>query len=420
VVGGGGREHALAWRLAASPSVSEVVCAPGNAGIASVARCVPVGADDVAGVADLAERERVGLVVVGPEAPLVAGLAGELRRRGVPAFGPDGDGARLEGSKAWARDLCDRNGIPAPRSGAFSAVEPASRFLDGVGGPPFVVKADGLAAGKGVVVAADRAEAERALRSSLENDAFGAAGRTVVVEEFLEGEEVSAMAFTDGRTVVPMALAQDYKRVGEGDTGPNTGGMGASSPLPFVDHGAVRAITSILERTVEALTADGIDYRGVVYAGLMLTGDGPKVLEFNCRFGDPETQVVLPRLDGDLGRICLACATGELSPDAVAWSERACVGVVLASGGYPGPYATGAEIEGLPDAEATGSVHVFHSGTAERDGRVVTAGGRVLTVTALGSTPEDARGRAYEACSRIHFDGMRFRTDIARRVRTGP
>jgi phosphoribosylamine---glycine ligase len=418
VVGGGGREHALAWALSRSPSVERVLAAPGNAGIASVATCLPVATGDLAGVVALAERERADLVVVGPEAPLVSGLTNELRASGVAVFGPGADGARLEGSKAWARALCERNGIPAPRSRTFTEVRPALDFLDELGAPPFVVKADGLAAGKGVVIAEDRPGAERALRASLEEGAFGAAGRTVVVEEFLDGEEVSAMAFTDGRVVVPMAFAQDFKRVGDGDTGPNTGGMGAYSPLPFLDDVMSAEITSVLERTVRALREEGIEYRGVVYAGLMLTADGAKVLEFNCRFGDPETQVVLPRLDGDLGEICRACATGDLTGVRVRWREEACVGVVAASDGYPGSYETGFPIEGLSEASSMDGVEVFHSGTAERDGRVVTAGGRVLTVSAMGPTVEEARDRAYQAFSLIRFDGMVYRTDVAGRVRS--
>lgn len=418
VVGGGGREHALAWALARSPSVERVLVAPGNAGIASIATCAPAGPDATAAATALARRERVDLVVVGPEGPLAAGLADELRAAGTAVFGPGAEGARLEASKGWARAFCERTGIPAPRSRTCAAVAPALEFVDDLGGPPFVVKADGLAGGKGVVIAQDRGEAERALRASLEAGAFGAAGRAVVVEEFLEGEEVSAMAFTDGRTVVPMALAQDFKRVGEGDSGPNTGGMGAYSPLAFVDEPTRAEIASLLERTVRALSDEGVEYRGVVYAGLMLTTEGPRVLEFNCRFGDPEAQVVLPRLDADLAATCLACANGDLASADVRWRDEACVGVVLASGGYPGAYATCVPVEGLDAAGAVDGVHVFHSGTARRDGRVVTAGGRVLTVAALGSTVEDARERAYAAASLIRFDGMQYRTDIAGRART--
>ena len=413
VVGGGGREHALCWRLSQNPAVDRLFAAPGNAGMAEVATLVPVAAADVGAIAEFAERESIDLTVVGPEVPLVAGLADELEARGLPVFGPTAEAARLEGSKSWARSLCERHGIPVPRSGAFQEVEPAVRYLRELS-PPFVIKADGLAAGKGVVVAADRDAATTALEASLVQGAFGRAGRTVLVEEYLEGREVSALAITDGRHVAPFAMARDYKRALDGDEGPNTGGMGAYSPVDFVDRPTERRIVEgILRATVAPLEAEGIRYRGVVYAGLMLTDDWPKVLEFNARFGDPETQVLMPRLRANLGELLLACLEGNLSHYRLAWAPEACVGVVLASSGYPGSSRTGMAISGLEAAAAMESVEVFHSGTVARNGRVVTAGGRVLTVTALGSDLPQARERAYEACDVIRFDGKSYRTDIA-------
>jgi phosphoribosylamine--glycine ligase len=413
VVGGGGREHALCWRLAQSAMVDRLYAAPGNPGIAELATLVPVSAGDVTGIVDFAERESIDFTVVGPEAPLVAGLADEMQARGMAVFGPTREAARLEGSKVWARELCERYGIPAPRSRSFTEVEPALAFLDDLS-PPYVVKADGLAAGKGVTVAPDRAAAHQALQDCLVKKVFGDAGRQVLVEEYLQGAEVSAMALTDGRTVLPLALAQDYKRALDGDMGPNTGGMGAYSPLGFIDGETESRIEeTILGAVARALVGEGIRYRGVVYAGLMVTPDGPKVLEFNCRFGDPETQVILPRLVPNLGELLLACAEGNLADYRVTWTPDACVGVVLASAGYPGPVQAGKPISGLERAGELEGIRVFHSGTAVRDGRVITAGGRVLTVTALGPTVDEARARAYESCSMIRFEGVSYRTDVA-------
>ncbi len=412
VVGSGGREHALAWKIAQNPTVDRLFAAPGNAGIARVATCEPIASADVPGLAEFAEREAIDLTVVGPEAPLVAGLVDEFQEHGLPIFGPTREGARLEGSKSWAKDLCRRHGIPAGRSEGFTDRDRAMAFLDEVG-PPYVIKADGLAAGKGVTVTEDRAEAERAVRACLDRRP-GDAPKTVVVERFLEGREVSALALTDGRAVLPLALAQDHKRVGDGDTGPNTGGMGAYSPVPFVDDATRDAIvTGVLEPTVRALRDEGIVYRGVVYAGMMLTADGPQVLEFNCRFGDPETQALVPRLSTDLCEVLVACVEGNLADTRAGWADEACVSVVLASEGYPGEPRTGLPVAGLEEASAVPNVQVFHSGTALRNGRVLTAGGRVLAVSALGASLEDARGLAYEACGRVSFDGMQYRRDIA-------
>jgi phosphoribosylamine--glycine ligase len=412
VVGGGGREHALAWALARSPSVDAVVAAPGNAGIEAVARCEPVEAGDVDGQAALADKEAADLVMVGPEGPLVGGLVDALSERGIPAFGPTAAGARIEGSKVWAKELFLRRGIPTGRAEITDDVTEAVTMLEAFE-PPYVVKADGLAAGKGVAVAATREDAVRAIEACLVDRAFGAAGDRVLIEEHLEGREVSLLALTDGRTVVPLEPAQDFKRAGDGDTGPNTGGMGACSPVPFVDERAMRrTIEDVFEPTVRALADEGIVYRGVLYAGLMLTEEGPRLLEYNCRFGDPETQALLPRLDADLGATLLACAEGRLEEAEVGWSSDACVTVVLASGGYPGKYRTGAPVEGLDRAEKLAKTEVFHAGTVRRDGTVVTAGGRVLAVSAMGKDLAEARGRAYQAASLISFEGMHHRTDI--------
>jgi phosphoribosylamine---glycine ligase len=413
VVGGGGREHALCWRLSQSPSIDRLFAAPGNAGTAEVATTVPVAADDVAGLARFAETESIDLTVVGPEVPLVAGLADELEGRGLAVFGPTREAARLEGSKVWARSLCERHGIPVPASRAFDDPSEAEVHLKGLE-PPFVVKADGIAAGKGVVVTESRDDAVAAVHAALVERAFGAAGRRVLIEQHLEGEEVSAMALTDGHDVIPLALARDFKRVGDGDTGPNTGGMGAISPVPDVDDGTRRAIVeAVLRPTVRALEAEGVRYRGVLYAGLMLTAGGPQVLEFNCRFGDPEAQAVLPRLVANFPEVLLACVEGNLGPYRLDWTPEACVAVVLASGGYPGPIETGKPIAGLAEAAEVEGVHVFHAGTRRRaDGTVQTAGGRVLTVAALGDGLEEARARAYQAASLIRFEGMHHRRDI--------
>jgi phosphoribosylamine--glycine ligase len=419
VVGAGAREHALCWRLAQSPAVDSLVAAPGNAGMAELATVVPVAASDVDGLVELAEQESVDLTVVGPEAPLVAGLVDELQSRGMAVFGPTREAAQIEGSKVWARSLCERHGIPSPRSQPFEELGPALEFLDELN-PPYVIKADGLAAGKGVVIAGDTSAARTALEDCLVEYAFGEAGRSVLVEEYLDGSEVTAMAVTDGRTVLPLALAQDYKRAYDGDEGPNTGGMGAYSPVPTADPEVDALIVhDILQATADALAAEGVHYQGILYAGVMLTDDGPKVLEFNCRFGDPEAQVVLPRLVGNFPELLLACVERNLSYYELGWTPEACVGVVLASRGYPGPAETGVPISGLKDVAQQEAVQVFHSGTVARDGRVVTSGGRVLTVTALGSDLSEARRRAYEACSLIRFDGMHYRKDIAGRATEG-
>ena len=415
VVGGGGREHALAWGLARSPSVTQVVAAPGNPGVEAVAACEPL---DRA----LGRAEDFDLAVIGPEAPLVDGLADDLRARGVPTFGPGADGARLEGSKAWMKEVLAAAGVPTARHGAFGEpdLDAALAFLDTLTGL-YVVKTDGLAAGKGVVVTESVAEARDAVRRYLSGEAFGDAGRTCVVEEGLTGPELSLLVLCDGSTTgTPLAPAQDFKRVGDGDTGPNTGGMGAYSPVPIADPDVVESVMAdAVEPTLAELARRGIEYRGVLYAGLMLTPDGPKVLEYNVRFGDPECQVVIPRLETDLATHCLEAATGRLVTP-VRFAADACVTVVLASEGYPGSPRTGDPVDGLAEAEALDGVTVFHAGTARVPGgpadRVVTAGGRVLDVTAVGPTVAAARSRAYDAARRISWPGIQYRTDIAERA----
>jgi phosphoribosylamine--glycine ligase len=421
VVGGGGREHALCWGLSRSPQVEDLHAAPGNAGIAAIATCHVENADDVRAQVRLADELEPDLVVIGPEAPLVAGLADELRARGRRAFGPGRDAARIEGSKAFAKALMVRHGIPTARAASCDRDHwerdrrNVVAFVDELGGNA-VVKADGLAAGKGVTVASGRDEAAAAIEACLAQGAFGAAGERVLIEERLEGPEVSAFALVDATSIVPLALAQDFKRAGDGDTGPNTGGMGAYSPLPWLDEVTESLIWDVVVTTVGALRAEGIAYAGLLYTGLMLTADGPKVLEYNCRFGDPETQVVIPRLRGDLAEVLDACASERLADVKVDLSDDAAVTVVLASGGYPGSHETGVPIGGLEAAAAAPEAAVFHSGSAEHDGRVVTAGGRVLAVTGWGPAVADARRRAYDAASHISFGGMIRRSDIAARA----
>ena len=422
VVGSGGREHALAHALAQSPAVDEVVGAPGNPGIAALGRCLQVKADDPKAVADLADEVAADLVVVGPEVPLVAGVVDAVEARGRLAFGPRAAGARLEGSKAWMKDVLHDAGVPTARYGVFrndsrerGGEAAALNFLDTMGGL-YVIKTDGLAAGKGVVVTTDRNEARDAVRAYLSGDAFGEAGRTVVIEEGLTGPELSLLVVCDGRTALPLAPAQDFKRIGEGDSGPNTGGMGAYSPVPIVGPEIVEEVMAkAVAPTLEALGRLGAPYKGVLYAGIMMTPDGPKILEYNVRFGDPECQVVVPRLASDLATHLAEAAAGDLATP-LRWRDEAAVTVVLASEGYPAAPRTGDVIEGLDAAGEVEGVTVFHAGTAAVDGRpgaVRTAGGRVLNVTALGATLADARARAYEAAGRISWPGMQYRRDIA-------
>ncbi|MBI4401452.1 MAG: phosphoribosylamine--glycine ligase [Nitrospirae bacterium] len=416
IVGNGGREHALAWKIAQSPRVSSLFCAPGNAGVEQVARCVTIAVDDVAALKAFVIEKGIDLTVVGPEGPLALGIVDEFRRAKLRIFGPTRGAALIESSKIFSKDLMARHRIPTASGRSFDTLKPALEYLERQ--PlPIVVKADGLAQGKGVVVATTREDASRAVSDMLEKLAFGQAGRRVVIEEFLDGEELTVMAFTDGNTVVPMAAAQDHKRVGDGDTGPNTGGMGAYAPAPIATPSLLATITrDILHPVVEALARLGSPFHGVLYAGLMIVRGRPYVLEFNARFGDPETQVVLPLLKTDLVDIMEAVVEHRLDQLEVTWHERAAVCVVLTSAGYPGSYATGLPIGGLPEGFESGDVMIFHAGTKRQGRNVVTAGGRVLGVTGIGPHLEVARERAYNAARKISFQGCHLRSDIANRA----
>ncbi len=417
IVGGGGREHALAWKAAQGASVEKVYVAPGNAGTAREPGCtnVPVAADDIPALLRLAREREVDLTIVGPEAPLVAGITDAFQAEGLACFGPGRAAARLEGSKAFTKDFLARHRIPTAAYQAFTDARAAADYIR-ARGAPIVVKADGLAAGKGVVLARSVDEAVAAARSMLEGGAFGEAGRRVVVEEFLQGEEASFIVMADGEHVLPLATSQDHKARDEGDRGPNTGGMGAYSPAPVVDEQVHRRIMDeIIRPTLAGLAAEGMPYTGFLYAGLMITPDGrPRVLEYNCRFGDPETQPILLRMQADLVALCRAALDGRLPEHGIHWDPRAALGVVMAAGGYPGRYRSGDVIEGLPEDEPDRKV--FHAGTALRDGQVVTQGGRVLCVTALGATVAEAQRRAYEWVERIHWRDVYYRRDIGHRA----
>jgi len=412
LVGGGGREHALAWKLARSPRLGRLIAAPGNPGIAAHARCEPVRDTAIADLVALARRERPDLVVVGPEAPLAMGLSDQLRAAGFPVFGPSAAAARIESSKAFAKDLMARHGIPTARFATFRDRAEANRYCRALGAP-LVVKADGLAGGKGVVICPTLEAADRALALCFEDRAFGESGLTVVVEEFLEGEEVSFFALADGAAVLPLVAAQDHKTIFDGDRGPNTGGMGAYSPAPVFDWAMQeRVMAEIVRPVIAALAKEGAPFAGVLFVGLMITREGPKVIEFNCRFGDPECQAILPRLEGDLLMLLEAVAMGHGLPAAVSWSPRASVCVVMTSAGYPGVPETGRPITGTSDATALPQVNVFHAGTALADGVLVTAGGRVLGVQAMGADVAGAIRTAYAAVERIRFEGAHYRRDI--------
>ena len=422
VVGNGAREHSIAWKLAQSPGVDELLVAPGNPGTSQVASNIPIGASDVDGLLVFARDQNIDLTVVGPEAPLAAGLVDRFEEAGLLAFGPKKAAARIETSKVFAKRLMLSHGIPTGRAEVFDDYTQASRYVQSC--PlPVAVKADGLAAGKGVVVAETREEAERALREQMVERQFGEAGDRVLIEEYLDGREVSVFAFVDGERVSSLVAACDYKRAGDGDVGPNTGGIGAYSPpqesLWSIDMER-RVREEIIEPTVSALASEGAPYRGALYAGLMVTEAGPKVVEFNCRLGDPEAQVIIPRLKTDLLEVMISTAIGDLEGITLEWDERACVGVVVASGGYPGSYSTGYAIDGLDSID--GDAIVFHAGTKAADGenapaatdnKIVSDGGRVLTVTALGGTLDDARRKAYDNVGRVRFTGSFYRSDIA-------
>jgi phosphoribosylamine--glycine ligase len=417
VVGSGGREHALCWSIAASPLTRKLYCAPGNAGIAQEAECVAIAADDVAGVVEFARRERIDFVVVGPEAPLVLGLVDRLAEVDIKAFGPSARAAALEGSKAFMKDLCAKYGIPTGAYGRFTEADKAKAFIRAKGAP-IVVKADGLAAGKGVIVAASVAEAEAAADAMLTARQFGAAGAEVVIEEFLDGEEASFFALTDGAAALPLASAQDHKRAFDGDSGPNTGGMGAYSPAPAVTEAVAGEIMArIIRPTIAAMAAEEHPFKGVLYAGLMLTKDGPKLLEYNVRFGDPECQVLCVRLMSDLLPALIAAAEGVLSSFHLRWYDKAALTVVMAAKGYPDRYQKGSEIRGLEQAAALPEVTVFHAGTKRgADGRLLADGGRVLNVTATGKTIAEAKAHAYAAIDRIDWPEGFCRRDIGWRA----
>lgn len=416
LLGSGGREHALLVKLAESPRAGKLYVAPGNGGMNAMAEPVELDAESPVAVADWAREHGIGLVVIGPEAPLVAGVADAVRSAGIPCFGPNGAAAQMEGSKKFAKQVMARAGVPTAAYRSFTDEEACEAYVRQVGAP-IVIKADGLAAGKGVIVAKDLDEALEGVHECF-SGAFGDAGATVVVEETLEGPECSLLALTDGKTVVPLATAQDHKRALDGDEGPNTGGMGVYSPVPehLVSADELAAMVDVEERVVAELASEGITYSGCLYGGFMLTSEGPKVLEFNARFGDPETQVVLPRMKADLVDVFLACDNGTLTRDMVSWDDDWAVSVVLTSAGYPGSYEKGKAITGIEKAEEMDGVTVYHAGTAVRDGELVTAGGRVLDVTAVAPTFEEARARAYAACELIDFEGKTFRTDIGLRA----
>ena len=412
VVGGGGREHTLVWKIAQSTEVGRLYAAPGNPGMAQLAECVDIGADDTDKLLAFAIRERIDLTVVGPEVPLALGIVDRFEERGLKIFGPSGKAAELESSKGFSKDLMAKYGIPTARYGRFTSSEEAVRYVREQGAP-IVVKADGLAAGKGVLICRTQTEALEAVRTIMEDQAFGAAGQEVVVEEFLEGEEASILALTDGETILPLVASQDHKAIFDGDGGPNTGGMGAYAPAPVVTEAVLeRVMEQVLRPAVDGMAKEGRLYKGVLYAGLMIKDEKLKVVEFNCRFGDPESQVVLPLLKTDLVALMMAVAEGRLGEMKLEESDDAAVCVVMASGGYPGSYEKGKRITGLEAAREMDDVVVFHAGTAERDGAIVTDGGRVLGVTAVGADIGCAIDRAYEAVGKIHFEGAYYRKDI--------
>jgi phosphoribosylamine---glycine ligase len=415
LLGSGGREHALAWKMAASPLTDRLVCAPGNAGIAREAECVSLDLADHAAVIGFCRANAIDFVVVGPEGPLCAGIVDDLETAGIKAFGPSRAAAQLEGSKGFTKDLCRSNRIPTAAYERFRAAEPAKAYVR-ARGAPIVIKADGLAAGKGVIVAQNLDEAEAAIDMML-GGGLGDAGAEVVVEEFLDGEEASFFALCDGDTAIPLASAQDHKRAFDGDTGPNTGGMGAYSPAPIVDAAmSARVMREIVLPTLAAMKARGTPFKGVLYAGLMITAEGPKLIEYNVRFGDPECQVLMLRLMSDLVPALLASRDGVLKSLDLRWYREAALTVVMAARGYPGSYAKGSVIDGLDAAAAVAGVEIFHAGTKTEGGRILANGGRVLNVSALGGTVREARARAYEAISRIHWPQGFYRHDIGWRA----
>lgn len=415
VIGGGGREHTLAWKLAQSSEVDKIYAVPGNPGMEAVAECIPGSVEDNAALVKLAQEKKVGLVVVGPEVPLTNGIVDDMAAVGIPSFGPQKSAAQLEGSKSFSKGIMKKYGIPTAKYEVFTDADKAKAYIRREGAP-IVIKADGLAAGKGVIVAETLQQALDAIDEIMCDKAFGNAGSSVVVEEFMDGEEASVLAFTDGKTIVPMIPSQDHKRALDGDKGPNTGGMGTYAPAPVITPELMQRVQKeILEPTIAAMRAEGKEYKGCLYAGLMITAQGPKVVEFNARFGDPETQVVLPLLDSDLGKIMLACTNGTLADTEIKWKDKAAVCVVMSAGGYPAKYRKGDAISGLDDAAAAGAL-VFHAGTAKKDGKVVTNGGRVLGIVALGDDIKAAVDKVYRDVKLVDFADVFYRKDIAHRA----
>ena len=414
VVGSGGREHALCWKIAQRPD-TEVYVAPGNIGMVDVATLVNIKVDDIAGLVDFAKAEGIDLTVVGPELPLTLGIVDAFQEAGLACFGPNKAAAKLEGSKAFSKELMKKYGIPTAAFDTFTDVEKAKAFVDEIG-VPCVVKADGLAAGKGVIICMTREEADKAIEDMLTDHAFGDASATIVIEEYMVGPEVSVLAFADGKSVLPMVSAQDHKRIFDGDKGPNTGGMGAYSPAPvYTEALSAEVNKTIIEPTIAAMAAEGTPFTGILYTGLMLTEKGPRVLEYNVRFGDPETQPIMVRMKSDIVELFQACVDGKLDEATLEWHDEAAVCVIMASGGYPASSEKGVPIHGLDDIAAEEAI-VFHSGTAEKDGEIVTNGGRVLGVTAKGATIKGAIDKAYAAVEKINFDHMQFRRDIGARA----
>ncbi|NDH62711.1 MAG: phosphoribosylamine--glycine ligase [Alphaproteobacteria bacterium] len=421
VVGGGGREHALCWAISASPLCTKLYCAPGNAGIARVAECVAVGAEDIPGQVALAQRLQIDFVVIGPDAPLVAGMADGFAAAGIKVFGPSKAAAQLEGSKSFTKELCSRHNIPTAAYERFTDLDKAIAYIKAAhlktGGAPIVVKADGLAAGKGVIVAETVDQAIDAVRDMLAGNRFGTAGASVVIEEFMAGEEVSLFALCDGEDVLPLVGVQDHKRAFDGDKGPNTGGMGAYSPVPLLDQAMFdRAMREIVLPTVRGMKAEGLPFKGVLYAGLMIDKNGPRLVEYNCRFGDPECQVLMMRLKSDIVPALIACADGGLKHLDLRWSDQTALTVILATRGYPDAYKNGSEIRGLAEAGKVEGVEIFHAGTKVEGGRTLANGGRVLNVTAIAPTVEEARARAYRAVDLIDWPEGFCRRDIAWRA----
>jgi len=416
IIGSGGREHSLAWKIKQSPKVKQIFVAPGNSGTATIADSVDIKADDIPELINFAEKEKIDLTVVGPEIPLVAGIVDEFEKRNLKIFGPNKLAAKIEGSKAYTKKLMDSLGVPTAKFGIFTDLKEANSFIEKIGAP-LVVKADGLASGKGVIICKTTEDAKSAIDRIMAKKEFGTAGEKVIIEECLEGEEVSIIVLSDGENVVPLASSQDHKRIFDNDEGPNTGGMGAYSPAPAAEGKVFKEVMkTVIYPVIEGLKKKGQPYKGVLYAGIMITDKGPYVLEFNVRFGDPETQAILPRLKSDLVDLMESSIEGTLSGAKLDWDNRACVCVVASSGGYPGEYEKGKAITGLKEASSLKDVVVFHAGTKSENNNFFTNGGRVLGITALGKDIEDAITRTYKAVEKIHFDGMHYRKDIGRRA----